>query len=60
MNQLQEWYRIIHLQMKLMDITYTLDNDPNYKKEDAVQELLELIQNFDCEKTHIQGNEESK
>lgn len=60
MNQLQEWYRIIHLQMKLLDITYALDNDPNYKKEDAVQELLELIQNLDCEKTHIQGNEGSK
>ncbi|WP_179958567.1 hypothetical protein [Bacillus sp. SH5-2] len=53
MNQLQEWYRIIHLQTKLMDITYALDNDPNYTKEDAVQELLELVQNLDCEKTYI-------
>ncbi|MDM5193515.1 hypothetical protein QUG02_11055 [Bacillus hominis] len=60
MNQIQELYRVIHLQMKLMDITYALDNDPNYKKEDAVQELLELIQNLDCEKTHIQRNEGSK
>ncbi|WP_242214917.1 hypothetical protein [Bacillus cereus group sp. BfR-BA-01383] len=60
MNQIQELYRVIHLQMKLMDITYALENDPNYKKEDAVQELLELIQNLDCEKTHIQGNEGSK
>ncbi|MED0993639.1 hypothetical protein [Bacillus nitratireducens] len=54
MIQLQEWYRIIHLQTKLMDITYALDNDSNYTKEDAVQELLELIQNLDCEKSHIQ------
>ncbi|MCP1124597.1 hypothetical protein NKR74_15000 [Bacillus sp. 3103sda1] len=53
MNQLQEWYRIIHLQMKLMDITYALDNDSNYSKEDAVQELLELIQYLDGEKTYI-------
>ncbi len=37
-----------------MDIIYALDNDPNYTKEDAVQELLELIQNLDCEKSHIQ------
>ncbi|WP_439022637.1 hypothetical protein [Bacillus thuringiensis] len=53
MHQLQEWYRIIHLQTKLMDITYALDSDPNYTKEDAVQELLELVQNLDCEKTYI-------
>ncbi len=45
MTKLDELLRISEIRTAILTIAQFLDSDVNYKKEDAVQDLLELLEN---------------